>query len=397
MISVEEASNYIDQYFDYSKVETIALADAASRILAKPVYSDREHPPFHRVAMDGIAVSHKVLESGKETFPIEGIHGAGAEPPTLKNNHACFEVMTGAVLPIGCDCVIPYEHINLINEVAKITKAQDHPQWKNIHLQGSDHAQGTCILSEGTVLSAPAIAVAASAGYSIVDVYLQPKVAVLSTGDELVEIETTPLPWQIRKSNGFSIACVLNNVLSIEVTEAHLLDTKEDVKKHLENLLDTHDILILSGGVSKGKFDYIPICLEELGVEKVFHGVQQRPGKPFFFGRKGKQLVFGLPGNPVSAVTTCERYIIPQLLKGPKQYVKFYVELASDFSFKPKLTRFLPVTLQNKGTKTIAVPVMTNGSGDYATLAISHGFIELPPDPSEFKEGTALPYYPWTS
>jgi molybdopterin molybdotransferase len=231
----------------------------------------------------------------------------------------------------------------------------------------------------------------ASVGKSEVSVIKYPTAAVISTGDELVEVHQTPLPHQIRKSNSYMLAAALDE-LGCKADLFHLIDDEKEIKEKLAAILSKYELIILSGGVSKGKFDFIPQALESLHVKKLFHQVSQRPGKPMWFGQSEKNTVFGLPGNPVSTFACFHRYVKPWLTKSfGNQRQKQSAILAEDYSFTPKLVYFLQVKIQNENGKLMAYPFSGGGSGDFANLKDVDGFLELPLNQSEFQKGESFP------
>lgn len=398
MVSVPQANDVILQNLMQISTEEVNILKSSGRILAESIFAERDYPPFDRVTMDGIGIKYESYKNGQRTFKIAGTHPAGAKPPILTCIDSCYEVMTGSVTPEGIDCVIPVELLRVENGVAEIVEesANISQDW-NIHQQGSDCPAGTELLKPGILLDSTSIAVAASEGKEVVLVKKKPKVAVVSSGDELVSLSESPKPWQIRRSNSYAIASELEKLKLAEVEIFHIIDDKEDISKTISSILQAFDSVILSGAVSKGKFDFIPGVLEELQVEKLFHHVSQRPGKPFWFGKtvEGKP-VFALPGNPVSAITGFRRYIIPCILEsfGIKP-LKRKVKLTSEFSFKKSFTYFLPVTVAFNGPVFEAEPKPVNGSGDFSALALTDGFVELPAELEVFPEGFEADYYPW--
>ncbi|MCM8531755.1 MAG: molybdopterin molybdotransferase MoeA, partial [Lentisphaeraceae bacterium] len=336
--------------------------------------------------------------AGVREFKIAGVVGAGDEPMSLDSRQTCLEVMTGAVCPPGVDCIIPVELLKVENGIAKIV--EESPQIKsswNIHPQGSDCPAGTVLLKPGQLLDSSSIAVAASEGAFNIKVAKPAKIAVISSGNELVALDEVPKPWQIRRSNSYTIAAQLKAMKLGEVSVYHVNDDKEVLIDKFRELLEDYDCLIMSGAVSKGKFDYIPEVLDHLKVEKKFHCVTQRPGKPFWFGvsESGKP-VFALPGNPVSTVVGFTRYIIPALCKYiGRNYQPLSVTLAEPFTFKKSLTYFLPVKLSQDGQSFTVCPSPVNGSGDFSALAQTDGFVELAADVTNFEKGYVTNFYSW--
>lgn len=392
LISVLEVEKIILGQAEEFGTELIDLSNTQHRVLKETIVADRDFPPFNRVSMDGIAIVFDQFKSGKTSFTIEGIQAAGSEQLTLKNIENCFEVMTGAMLPNGVDTVIPYELISIENGVANL-QTENIKFYQNVHKQGKDRLKNTVLLKENTLISSADIGVLATVGKQEVQVVKQPKVAIISTGDELVEVDQTPKAHQIRKSNVHTLVALLEN-LKIPTNLYHIQDDKEALTTIIANLLKQYDVLLFSGAVSKGKFDFIPEVLDNLGVEKLFHRVSQRPGKPFWFGKKANKTVFAFPGNPVSTYVSCLRYFYPWYKKsiGLNHVNSNFAVLAEDYTFKPDLTYFLQAKLENiKGT-IYATPITGNGSGDLANLIEADAFLELPKGKNEYKKGEVFNY-----
>jgi len=369
--------------------ESIPFLESTGRILKENVYADRDFPPFDRVSMDGVAINIDAFNQGQFQFKIEGIQGAGSPQLTLKDAKNCIEAMTGTMLPKNTNAVIQYELTDTKNGVVTLN-TNDVKYYKNIHKRGLDCTEGTVLIAQNKVISAAEIGVLATVGKAQVKVAKQPKICIISTGDELVEVDQTPLPHQIRRSNVFTLVALLKR-LNLNTDTLHIKDDKTLLKQKVKEVLNKYDVLMFSGAVSKGKFDFIPDVLNDLGVAKRFHRVKQKPGKPFWFGEKESKKVFAFPGNPVSTFVSCLKYFYPWYYKSIG--VEIPVEkaiLASDFKFKSPLTYFLQVKLENKNGYLYAQPLMGNGSGDLANLALADAFIELPGEESYFKKGTVF-------
>ena len=389
MVSVTGAEKIILDHLFNPGMERVSLEFACGKILAEEIKADRDLPPFDRATMDGIAISYESFETGQQEFVIEGVQAAGQPKQTLTDKKKCFEIMTGAPLPTGADTVIPYENIKIetktIKPISTVSKKQ------NVHHQGSDAKQNEILLSPGFRISSAEIALLASVGKSEVDVFKYPSAAIISTGDELVDVNEKPLPHQIRKSNSYALATALGK-LGCRPDIFHLVDDEKVLTKKLGEILSKYELIILSGGVSKGKFDFVPQVLESLGVKKLFHQVSQRPGKPMWFGRSEKNTVFALPGNPVSTFMCFYRYVKPWLAKSlGLQVKKQSAILAENFTFAPALTYFLQVKIQNENGKLMAYPIAGGGSGDFANLRDVDGFLELPLEQPTFLKGENFP------
>ena len=396
MVSVAEASSIVFSRLFKPAVESVPFHDATNKVLAERILADRDFPPLNRVSMDGIGISFKTWEEGRREFPIAGIQAAGVPQQRLKNDHHCIEVMTGAVLPEGTDTVIPYEHIEIRDGSALILK--DIVKGQSIHGRGSDAKKEDVLLEPGTVLSPAEIALLATVGKNNVKIFSFPRAAVISSGDELVTVETKPEAHQIRRSNTFALQAAMRT-LGWDATLFHLPDNKDEMTVAMKEIGENFEVIILSGGVSKGKYDYVPAVLEETGVTKLFQGVNQRPGKPFWFGVSPRgTTVFALPGNPVSTYMCFYRYIRPWLLKSMGVNSGFTnAILARDFSMKENLCYFLQVNVKNEEGKLMAFPAPGGGSGDLSNLKNVTGFLELPAAISSFNKGDIYPYIPFRS
>lgn len=391
LIKVKEALEIVVNNAQNFGIEKVDFLNSCGRILKENIFADRDFPPFDRVSMDGIAISSEAFSNGQRTFKIEGIQAAGSAQLTLQNTSNCMEAMTGAVLPKNTDAVIQYELLTIENGTATIN-LDALKSFQNIHLKGTDKKQGDLLINENTLISPAEIGIFATVGNTIVKVAKQPKVMVVSTGNELVEVGEIPADHQIRRSNVFTLVSLLEK-LQIKAKTLHILDDKEVLLTKIESLLTNYDVLIFSGAVSKGKFDFIPEVLDQLGVKKLFHEVKQRPGKPFWFGKKGEKTIFAFPGNPVSTFVNCVKYFYPWHYKsvGLNFENKHQAILSEDFYFKPELTYFLQVKLNQVEGKLMATPISGKGSGDLANLADADAFLELPDNRSNFTKGEVFP------
>ncbi|MDJ0654542.1 MAG: molybdopterin molybdotransferase MoeA [Xanthomonadales bacterium] len=398
MISVSEAWQIIQDTMPGWPVETLPIEQAYGRVLHEPVVADRDQPPFHRVTMDGIGIAFAEWSSGRQQFAIAGTHPAGAPAPTLPSPESCFEVMTGAVLPEGCDCVIPVEDIQVADGQATLLESADPALWKFVHRKGTDFPNGQTLLESGTLLRAPEIAVLAAVGKPRVTVSVWPLVTVVSTGDELVTPGEPVAAHQIRMSNDYAIQSALLGSGMAGCERLYLRDDPDQIRTELSRALERSQALILTGGVSKGKFDYLPEVLDELGVKKHFHRVRQRPGKPMWFGStESGQPVFALPGNPVSALVGFHRYVLPaiQHAAGIVPHPQSVV-LGETMSFSDHLAHFVPVSLQRiAGGPPEALPRELNTSGDFFSLAGTDGFVELAESSGPWKAGSTVHWFQW--
>jgi molybdopterin molybdotransferase len=399
MLDPQSAESLIEAHMGWLPIESLPLAQCAGAVLRENIYAERDQPPFDRVVMDGVALSSSAALRGRRCFKVQAMQAAGDPPLALESADSCIEVMTGAVLPNGCDVVVPVESLSSANGSVELAEGVRVAPWTHVHRRGSDGAQGALLLAAGSVLRAPEIAVVASAGMARVRVSSQPAVMVISTGNELIEPGDPIAPHQIRRSNSYALAAALRQRGFLRIADEHLPDDEALLRERLRLHLDTHDVLILSGGVSKGRFDLVPKVLEQLGVKRLLHGIAQRPGKPMWFGTSGEgRVVFALPGNPVSTLVCLLRYVIPALYAsmGVTQRERERLALAAPVQWSEPLTQFLPVRVaHDEWGRPWATPTPTHGSGDLGALAMTDGFVELPPGPADFTRGYIARLYRW--
>jgi molybdopterin molybdotransferase len=400
VLTPAEADQLIGQHLQCLPIESLPLAQCAGAVLRENIYAERDQPPYDRVAMDGVALDSQAVSAGERSFRIQATQAAGDAPLTLDAPANCIEVMTGAVLPLGCDSVVPVERLAIESGHATLEADAPVEPWQNVHRRGTDTRQGALLLSAGQRLRAPEIAIAASAGMARIRVASQPMLAVISTGNELVEPGEPVLAHQVRRSNAYAIVSALREHGFQRVADDHIRDDVAELRERLHFHLETHDVLVLSGGVSMGRFDLVPQVLGELGVRTIFHKVAQRPGKPLWFGvAPSGAAVFGLPGNPVSTLVCLTRYVLPALRgslgQNPQPVQR--MALAAPVTVTPPLTYFIPVRLeQDDWGRDWAVPAPTNGSGDFTGLAGTEGFVELPPGPNTYVKGFVTRLHRWS-
>ena len=400
MIAVAEAERLILEGMPPLGREDCPLAEAHGRILREDVRADRDFPPFDRATLDGYAVRSASLAAGIARFRVDGVLAAGMVPPALAPApEACVEIMTGAVLPDGADVVVPYEDAVREGPTMVLGPGKAFAAGHAVHRRGGDRRAGDAVIASGSRLSGREIAVAAACGRVALQVSRSPSIAVVATGDELVGVEATPAAHQIRRSNDYALRAALELAGYPRVQTYHFRDTREDISAQLRPILSGHDAVVVTGGVSKGKFDFLPGELEREGVRRVFHGVAQRPGKPFWFGLSARSVpIFALPGNPAAAYTCLYRFVLPALARagGWNPPPPRPVLLAAPVSFRPALAYFLPVRLaEGSDGCARAHPAPVNTSGDFAGLVGTDGFLELPAEMSEFPAGYAAFFWAW--
>ncbi|MDN3669648.1 molybdopterin molybdotransferase MoeA [Echinicola jeungdonensis] len=386
MIDIQEAlSQVLESSQNYGQ-EKVPLMESVGRFLAEDIHTDRDAPPFDRVTMDGIAIQLGDLENQPlGSYPIQGIQAAGLPQMTLENRKHCIEVMTGAIMPKNADTVIPYEEVEIQDGQAKINLEKIAK--RNIHYRGSDSRQGEKIIANGKKINAADIGVLATVGKITVKVSNLPDVAIISTGDELVNVDETPQEHQIRKSNVYSLwAGLMKDGIKPEMF--HITDDKTELEDKLKGLLKDFDVLLLSGGVSKGKYDMIPEVLDDLGVQKSFHRVAQKPGKPFWFGfhKELNSKVFAFPGNPLATYVGYQFYFRQWLHQSLGEKLQFNVcTLGKSLPGNPKISQFVPVQINKKNGE--AMPIKNNGSGDLFSLSQTEAFLLVPRREGENQAG----------
>jgi molybdopterin molybdotransferase len=397
MLTPAQAEEQIARHLPSLPIESLPVSQCAGAVLRENVYAERDQPPFDRVTMDGIAVSSTA--AGRQRFRVQGVQAAGDAPLTLDSPRHCIEIMTGAMLPAGCDAVIPVERIRIADGEAQIEDGVAVEPGLNVHARGRDLKQGALLLSSGRRLEAPEVAAAAGAGMARLRVSQQPAFMVISTGNELVEPGEPIKSWQLRRSNAYGLVAALRRRGFARVADDHLPDDADTLQARLRQHLQSYEVLILSGGVSMGKFDLVPAALAACGVREIFHKVAQRPGKPFWFGMSPTgSAVFALPGNPVSTLVCLARYVTPAMDRamGLAETPTARIALAEAVTFNLSLSGFLPVTTDiDEWGRPWAHIVAHNGSGDFAALAGTCGFVELPPGPNTYPKGFVTKLYRW--
>jgi molybdopterin molybdotransferase len=374
--------------------ELLELLDSFGRVLAEPIFADRNFPPFRRAARDGYAVIAGDLAAIPATLQVVGEIRAGLKTssiPSIMPGQAAA-IMTGAPAPDGADAVVMVEYTSQQGD--RVVVKQGISSGSNIVPIGSEAKRGERLLTAGMRLDHAAIAVMASVGKTHVLVYEKPKVAVLSTGDEIVEIDTQPGPTQIRNSNSYSIAAQIQAAGG----EPSILPIAPDETERLRELINEGleaDLLLLAGGVSMGKYDLVKQVLTELGADFFFTGARIQPGKPIVFGRVDDKYFFGLPGNPVSTMVTFELLVRPMLdaLAGasPQKLQFLHAKLKSDIKTKPGLKRFLPAYLSGEFEQAQVELAPWHGSGDIASTAKANCYVVVPPDRDHIAAGEWVP------
>lgn len=382
MVTFEEALQIINTSARILPRENVLLDESMNRILAEDVISDMDMPPFDKSAMDGFACRREDLPERLEI--IETIK-AGDVPQKRIGKKQCSRIMTGGKVPEGADCVIMVEQTETISD--NFIKFTGSKTSDNIARQAEDIKLGDIVLRAGILLQPQHIAVLASVGCVKPLVYTQPRVAILSTGDEIVEPHIKPDGTCIRNSNGIQLVNQVKKLGAVANYMGIVGDTPEETDKAIKQALAENDVIILTGGVSMGDFDFVPEVLRKNGVEILFEKVAVKPGRPTVFGRKHNRFVFGLPGNPVSSFTIFELITKPfiyKLMGHDYKPVHVHIPIGVDYSRK-KADRiaWTPVKMES-GT---VIPVDYHGSAHIHSLCFAHGLLAMDVGISEFKKG----------
>lgn len=369
------------------RCEHVSLDQAFGRILAEEVFADRDYPPFDRSTRDGFAVRSADSGPGATLTCIGEIRAGGSFERTVESGQ-CVEIMTGAAVPSGADAVVMIEHTKRAGDAVTLERAVE--RGASIVPRAKEVKAGTLLLSHGTVLGYPQLAVIAQVGQTRLRVCSRPRVSILSTGDEVVDVDSDPGPLQIRNSNGLTLQTLIGMSGAEPVQLGNAPDNLEILRKRIERGLD-EDILVLSGGVSMGKYDLVEQALADLGAKFCFTGVEIRPGRPAVFGTCRDKLVFGLPGNPVSTMVTFELFVLPaiDLLGGtiPRPIPVFRAKLTTPVREKGQLVHFLPARVEWEGREAHVTQLPWQGSGDIVALALANAFLIVGPERPEIDAG----------
>jgi molybdopterin molybdotransferase len=394
ILSFEEARHVVEGQAAEVRARTkekVEILASLGRVLAEPIAADRDFPPFRRAMRDGYALRAADLASLPATLEVIGEIKAGAPPEAVPREVGAGQaaaIMTGAPAPNGADAVVMVEYTSLSGN--RVTVTRSVARGDNIVEAGSEARKEQFLLHHGTRMDYGAIALAASVGLQTISVFRRPEVAILSTGDEIVEIGERPGPHQIRNSNSYSLAAQVQQAGGVP----KMLGIAHDEADHLRGLIEQgmeHDLLVLTGGVSMGRYDLVEQVLAELSAEFFFTGAQIQPGRPVVFGRVRERYFFGLPGNPISTMVTFELFARPMLeaLAGmaARELCFVHARLKSEIKTKTGLTRFLPALLSGEFEEAEVELAGWHGSGDVAAMARSNCYIVIPPDREKIAAG----------
>jgi molybdopterin molybdotransferase len=395
MIAVERALEIVLQHAPQLAHEDVGLGVALGRVLASDVRSDVDQPPFDRAAMDGYAVRSYDLRDAPVTLDVVGRIPAGAAPHASgPQPRQVMEIMTGAPVPPGADAVLQIENTRSVDGGQRVELLESVVPGRNIAPRASEVRAGNVVLARGRTLDPAALAVLAAAGCARVSVGRRPRVFVLATGDELVEVSEVPGPGQIRSSNGYALGAQARLAGADVVSLGTVADDQQMLEERLTEGLRA-DVLLVSGGVSKGAFDLVEPALARLGVRVLFDAVTIKPGAPLVFGTAGATLVFGLPGNPISTQVTFDLFVRPALLRmqGAQTLARPRVEaeLLSAVDNRSKRANHLPAALRFEGGRFVARPIRSQGSADMTAHAQANALLVLQPEQVRAEAGARVP------
>ena len=365
----------------------LALDQAAGSVLAQPIAADRDYPPFDRATRDGFAVRAAEATAGASLRCIAEAKAGDAVVASLEKN-SCIQIMTGAALPSAADAVVMIEYTRRDGDLIRFAQAASPGQ--NIVKQGSEASKDQVLLTPGTRLGYAELALAAQVGAAKLSCAKKARVAILSTGDEIVPVSQPPGRFQIRNSNVVSLTEQVRQAGGEPVPLGNAADEPGSLEQNIARGLQ-EDILVLSGGVSMGKYDLVEDVLKKLGATFYFDSVAIRPGKPAVFALCNGKPVFGLPGNPISTMVTFQLFVAPaiDLLSGcaPRPLPFLQSSLAVPLDEKPGMTHFLPAVLQWRDSSSTVAPLPWQGSGDTVTMAKANCFLVIPSDVSTLPAG----------
>ena len=397
MIEYEEALEAVLSKSPALQTEAVELLAAGNRVLANSIVADRDYPPFERATMDGFALRAETFRPGIE-YRVRGTVLAGRVWKG-KIDSDCVEITTGAAVPEGANAVIRVEDSRSDGNGRVHFECHDVKAWQNVARRGEDARGGDLLLEKGQLVDHAVISVLASVGVAQPEVYVRPRVSIISTGDEVIPVDETPGPVEIRNSNAPALLYMLS-ALGIQGSSVHVRDTPEQLEAAIATMLRTSDVLILTGGVSKGSRDLVGAALEQAGVRKVFHGVRMKPGKPVWFGRHDSEgvFVFGLPGNPYSVQATFRLLVEPLVrsFESLKPRPSLFLPLRGDRNRSSSgRADFFPARVWTGPEGTMIEGMQHNGSGDIRACLASTGLGRHPANRESLSDGELVEYFAW--
>jgi len=389
MITVTEAKEIVNKNVTTLAPVKSMLSQAANKVLAEDVYALVDIPAFPQSSMDGYAFCYDGWREHKK-LKIVGEVAAGDNKEFALEPENAVRIFTGGAVPTGADTVIMQEKVKTVNGEL-IIEDQNLEAGNSVRPKGAEVKAGTLALEKGNILSPAAIAFLAGIGTTEVKVYPDPSITIIITGNEFQQPGAPLLYGQVYESNSFALKAVLKQLQIANVRVLYAIDTLEVVTSSLQKALQQSDVVLLTGGISGGEYDFVLQAATECGVEKLFHKVKQRPGKPLYFGKKGDKLVFGLPGNPSSVLTCFYQYVIPALGKlcNKKIAHTLRVPLSKPFQKNTGLTHFLKGIYDGK----TATPLDAQESYRLSSFAIANCLIQIDEEITSLKEGELVDLY----
>ena len=390
-VAVSKAKELLKGLAFSPKTQLVSLANSVGKFLASPVLAPMNVPSFDNSGMDGYAFAWEDLGESRK---LAQVVQAGSNPDFTLEKGTAVRIFTGAPVPDGADTVVQQEWVTVVGdtvffELEKLVKGM------HVRKAGSQCQEGEIILNSGTQVTPGTIGLLASLGIEQVEVFRSPNVSIILTGDEIIEIGQALQPGQIYNANGPALIAYLSQMGITEVKVLKVKDEKSEVTRVIGEALEVSDVVLLTGGISVGDYDFVKGSLAENGVEQLFYKVKQKPGKPIFAGVKGEKMVFALPGNPASVLTCFIQYVKPFLLRllgNPDAWTApAYFPIASDFTKKAPLTFFLKAKLENN--QVIILPAQE--SFNLLSFGIADGVVEIPQELEHIESGSLVAFYPW--
>lgn len=390
MITPAMALELVLSHTPSATIETIPLDEVLNRTLATPLHADRDYPPFNRAMMDGFAV--RLNDAGK-TVSVPYEIAAGDDVNITLRDGVAARIMTGAPCPPGTEVVVPIEQFQAPYDTIDIPP--NLIANKHIANKGCECAAGSEVVTSGEIITPLAIANLATYGVTHVNVFTQPTVAVIPTGSELVDANLTPAAGQIRDSNGPTLTALARQLGLKTSTTITAADTIDALTAPLSDAIRHHDIVLLSGGVSAGKYDLVPDVISDIGGKIIFHKIAQRPGKPILFATHGDTLIFGLPGNPLSGFLCFHKLVTPaikKLIGLPTTATPMCGTLVNDITNKGAQTRYVLAHATHTDSGINITPLPGKGSADIHATARANCYIEIPKGEIALKANTQIPF-----
>jgi molybdopterin molybdotransferase len=377
MISVDQAKKTISNYCKVKPIITVDLLSAVGFVLSEDVIAKINIPSFDNSAMDGYAIQYQDIENGINQFHIIEEVKAGDQPKIKIKTGECAPIYTGAPIPPGADSIIMIEKTTIINGKLMVEKGYKSKKGQHIRLLGEQIEKGKVALVKGSIIKPSTTSYLSALGEVTVPIFSQPKIKIITTGNEIIKAGI-PLEFgQIYESNSTALIALLKDQKVTNITTEIARDTTDNLLKKLQDI-NQYDIIILTGGISVGKYDLVADCLTEIGVEKIFHKIAQKPGKPLFFGKKENTLIFALPGNPAAVITSYYQYIYPTIRKmmgfEKTELEKVQLPLLQDISIKENRSNFLKGKRSEKGVNIL----LGQGSHILSSFSETDCFIYLP-------------------